>query len=227
MKRCLWCLSEIQNQHSIEKLLLDNDCLCDNCRNEFKIINKVFKINDLKVHALYEYNTFISSVIIQYKECMDEALFDCFIQDQMQLLKLKYRNCTFIIAPSSNEKIKQRGFNHVYKVFEKLNIEMIDAFIKVDNTKQMLLRKNERAEIGSKIILKDNLDLKGKKLILIDDVCTTGSTLLAMKSQLKNYNCCGALVISINKITINQNNHIEKVKKGLMKLKLYNSLFKK
>ena len=109
------------------------------------------------------------------------------------------------MAPSSKNKFEQRGFNHVEKIFSKLGIELIDGFEKIDNTKQMLLHKDERLLIKDKIKLKENLNLGNKKIILIDDVCTTGATLNAMWEHLKDYNCGGALVIAINQIIVKEN----------------------
>ena len=205
MKKCLWCQRIIEEEYVIEKILYNNDCLCSKCRNSFKIVNKKFDVNNLKVYALYEYNDFMSSVMIQYKECLDEILCDVFIDEQINYLKRKYKNCIFIMAPSSKNKFEQRGFNHVEKIFSKLGIEMIDGFEKIDNTKQMLLHKDERLLIKDKIKLKENLNLANKKIILIDDVCTTGATLDAMCEHLKDYNCCGALVIAINQIIVKEN----------------------
>ena len=213
MKKCLWCQKIIEQEYIIDKILYNNDSLCAKCRSNFKVLNKNYQVNGIKIYSLYEYNDFMSSVIIQYKECLDEVLCDVFIEDKIEYLKFKYRNCVFIMAPSSIEKLEQRGFNHVFKIFEKLNIEMIDAFDKIDNTKQMLLHKDERLLIKDKIKIKDNLNLKGKRLILIDDICTTGSTLSAMYLQLKNYNCCGALVIGINQKIVEEHNIISYIKK--------------
>lgn len=105
---------------------------------------------------------------------------------------------TFI--PVSKKTLKERGFNQCEYLANELSFRVgypvINALEKVRETQvQKTLTKEERKTnlIGA-FKLKDSVDIKGKRIILIDDVITTGATLGEGKKILKEN---GALEIKI------------------------------
>lgn len=183
MERCLFCNELKSKNQTFLQDLLEDDPLCAKCRNLLKPLRKTVCIQGLRVYGLYQYNEAFSKMIVQYKDCFDEELKDIFIYPYRIQLKMKYRHCLFLPAPSSNEKIAERGFYHVEKMFESLNLPVENCFIKTRNFKQAALKKAEREEVKKYIEL-SRLPSRKKKLVLVDDVLTTGSTMLTMLEQL-------------------------------------------
>ena len=95
--------------------------------------------------------------------------------------KIKADYITFV--PLGEERFKDRGFNQSQVLAELiskgLNIPCVDLLVKVKETpKQSLLSMKERFEnLKDAFKIKEKINLKGKTIILIDDVFTTGTTL--------------------------------------------------
>lgn len=89
---------------------------------------------------------------------------------------------TFV--PTSYERYLQRGFNHSYLLAKNigkiLKIPTVDLLTRVGFTKPFynLSRHERQSEIKGKIKLKKGYEniIKGKKVILVDDIFTTGAT---------------------------------------------------
>ena len=84
-----------------------------------------------------------------------------------------------IPAPSYEKSDEERGFNHVEEIFSVLNLKIVKCIHKTKQVKQADLTTKEREQIGSVLTI-DDISLKGKKVLLVDDVFTTGSTIKAM-----------------------------------------------
>ena len=106
------------------------------------------------------------------------------------------------------EKIKKqkRGYNQaeliaksIAKKYEILHQE--DVIVKIKNTKtQSTLKKGERKDnIKDAYIINEKNKIKGKKIILFDDIYTTGSTVNEISKKLKESGANEILVIVIAK----------------------------
>ena len=88
---------------------------------------------------------------------------------------------TFV--PSSEKSMKERGFNQsellAKGVAEKLFVPLTDFLVKAKETElQHSLSAKERTEnLDGAFALKDDADVKGKTVLLCDDIKTTGTTL--------------------------------------------------
>ena len=89
---------------------------------------------------------------------------------------------TVTFVPQSEHKLKLRGFNHAELIAthfcELLNLPLVDTLDKVKELiNQSRLSSDERAtNIRGAYKLKEGINLKGKTVLLIDDVYTTGAT---------------------------------------------------
>ena len=104
----------------------------------------------------------------------------------------------------SKNSIKKRGFNQCEVIAkhlsEELNIPVSKSLIKIKDTKeQKSLSKEERYKN-----IKDAFEIRDKKILnkrilLIDDVVTTGATLLECEKIFKKYNVEEITVLTIAK----------------------------
>jgi competence protein ComFC len=95
--------------------------------------------------------------------------------------------------PSDRKKLKIRGYNQAEELAKKLSkilqIPVIaDNLVKIKSTKsQMELSKEERGRnLEGAFIIKKPAELAGKKIFLVDDVYTTGSTMEECAKILRN-----------------------------------------
>lgn len=183
-RRCLWCGQDLNNQESLLSIFYYDDVLCEKCRYEMKY--KIRKINKNKmiINYLYPYKGIGREMLIQYKELYDEALATSFLYPYKKIIEKKYRGCVFVSIPSSKEKTNQRGFKHVEKIFEGINIPIIELLEKNSDIEMKHLNKNERYLASRLMKLKDEVIVPKEKIILIDDVVTTGYSLFRAKECL-------------------------------------------
>ncbi|NLC96497.1 MAG: ComF family protein [Erysipelotrichaceae bacterium] len=175
MDRCLLCDKELSYKANLYELMFIEDIICFNCRNSWIKNNKKYFIKGFKVDSTYIYEENFSKALLQYKECFDEALYNIFLYRHIEIFKIKYYGYTLIPMPSSKEALEKRGFNHLIKIFKDTNLNIEDVLYKSEDIKQMNQDLKERSNIKNVIKIKD-ITLP-KKVVLVDDVCTTGSTL--------------------------------------------------
>ena len=103
-----------------------------------------------------------------------------------------------IPAPSSKESDAERGFNHVEEMFKNLKLRMVKCIHKTKGVKQADLTTKERGKIGENLTI-DDIDLRRKKILLVDDVYTTGSTIKAMIKLVKEKGAKNIKVLLMSK----------------------------
>lgn len=172
--RCLLCDKEKIDSDVFD--IFSEDKLCHECRNKWEKKENIFRFEGKKLRSSYVYNEAFADALLQYKECYDEALKDIFLYEVKNKLKLIYRGYTMVLMPSSTKKEEERGFSHLKLMFSSLKLPMIEPFIKIDERSQKGTNVEERKKITKSIKLKEGIILPNK-LLLVDDVITTGATL--------------------------------------------------
>ncbi len=178
--------------------LTKENCECKKSIYRFKGIAAPFINENAAQTALYnfKFNGYISAA-------------DFFASYMVQTAKLKFKNITFdycFAIPMSKISELARGYNQAELLAERvakaLEIKYIKrALIKTKNTStQHELTKEERfSNLIGAYKLKPNINVKGKTVLLVDDIKTTGATLdeatkvLLIKGAKAVYCLCAAI----------------------------------
>ena len=171
--RCLFC-DEIDEKISFKTLFLKSDKLCHKCRNLLNLKRKVIKVEDFEVETFYEYDGIFKSLLLQYKECLDEALSEVFLYDLSDYINFKYFSYKICFVPSSKKKLEKRGFNHLKEMFKSVKLEELEGLMMKEDLCQEGLNLTERRKMANNFVYRgQHVD----KVLVVDDVLTTGSTL--------------------------------------------------
>lgn len=103
-----------------------------------------------------------------------------------------------IPVPSDQSSNEARGFNHVVEIFKSLNLVIVPAIIKKNKHKQSEMKREERKNVIKYLKWDNSYSIENKKILIVDDVYTTGSTIRAMITLVKQHNpkCIKVLVLS-------------------------------
>ena len=112
------------------------------------------------------------------------------MKEKILLEDMKYDYILFV--PLHKKRIRERGFNQSEKIANKLgellNIPVLDCIDRVKNTKKLyrLNKEDREKELKNGFKVKENINfIKNKKVILIDDIFTTGATANEISKVLK------------------------------------------
>ena len=95
-------------------------------------------------------------------------------------LKWKYQDYVLVPAPSSEVDDEKRGFNHVVEIYKCLGLEIVNVIKKTNKEKQSDKTSKERLKINKNLIGHNLEKVRGKKILLVYDIYTTGSTIMRM-----------------------------------------------
>ena len=163
--------------------------VCNKCE---KLIEK-YKINlvnteiwNKKVEVekifIYSYKEIIRKLLINYKFNNCSYLAESFaylIKNNEKIFGILKNYDIIIPVPLHKKRLLERGYNQTELIARKIGIKIeTNCLIKIKNIKpQSTKNANERkADIKNIYILKNAEKIKGKKVLLIDDIYTTGST---------------------------------------------------
>ena len=180
--QCIVCFKSLIDGLNLYELIMTRDLLCADCRSLLVPCGKHFQVQGMDVYALYWYNEGMSTLMHRIKELYDESLVKVFHKDLRNPLVWKYRKCYKVCVPSSIEKTRERGFHVVMGIFKPWNLN--DDFVKAD-VKQSLMHVEARRKIADSIELKNKHVKNHAHILLLDDVCTTGSSLKACSDLVK------------------------------------------
>ena len=168
--------------------IVGSDVLCLKCRLACCLKKKVFTLGTLKVTGLHVYENRIQHLILRYKEYHDELLHLAFFHSERLRITLLYNDYVVVCVPSTPSALKERGFDHCHLLATTLGLPVLKGVLsKKDVQKQLNVNKPERLKVRDNFVLNSLEDLEGKKVILLDDIVTSGASMMACYDLIKPY----------------------------------------
>ncbi|WP_371017598.1 ComF family protein [Pseudalkalibacillus sp. JSM 102089] len=159
---------------------------CSDCRKwEEKGWGKVLIHNK----SFYEYNAFLKNTLALYKFRGDVEVGRAFSHLIQKELKKSYSFIDQVIPmPTSKERLYERGFNQCEVWIEGTSFEQESPLIRIKNEeKQSKLSREKRMNRTEDMFrVTEGSALNGKKILLLDDLYTTGTTIHYAALTLRN-----------------------------------------
>jgi competence protein ComFC len=184
----------------------EEDCfgICESCIKSIKTISDLYQD---KIISYGYYGGVLKELILKFKYKNNFTAGDILTEflEEYIINNLNYKEYIVTYIPLSKKSKKIRGFNQceyiAKKIARDLSIEVLEILIKQRETKeQKTLKKDERHEnIKDAFKLKNEINLENCRIILIDDVTTTGATLGEAYKLLKKYNAKDIKLLTLAK----------------------------
>jgi len=185
LNRCKFCGTK----------LFDKNRVCLECDKDKKYYEELIFFS--------EYKDVLKNKILAYKFNDKKYLKDFFAEELSRYL-LNLEADYIIGVPISTKRMRERGYNQTNLVAKKLgqilNIKYVsDILIKTgDTVHQSGLSKTERKiNIKNSFKVADKYDICDKKILLIDDIFTTGATVNECSKMLKKAGAKKVIVATI------------------------------
>ncbi|WP_282141045.1 ComF family protein [Cytobacillus oceanisediminis] len=137
-----------------------------------------------KNHSIFSYDDFLKETIARYKFRGDYILAKAF----SPYIKKWLQPCQFdfiIPIPLSPERLYDRGFNQSEALIREAGFPSADLIKRTHSEKQSKKSRYERIHIQQVFELRSNINVEKKRILLADDIYTTGSTLYHAARMLK------------------------------------------
>jgi competence protein ComFC len=150
----------------------------------------------VKNSSIFQYNDFLKEVIAKFKYRGDYVLAQVFAEFIKEELG-KNPADLFVPIPLSEQRLYERGFNQAEALLMESGLTPANILTRIHSEKQSKKTRSERIHLPQVFQVDPDSHLVGKKVILIDDIYTTGSTLRHAAKLLK-----GAGAESVQSLTI-------------------------
>ena len=201
-EKCLDKLKSVSDNSCLKCGAGVDRCKCKKHHVEYDGLVAPFYYEDIAIKIVslfkYRYMTFFASF---------------FAKEMAKKVKGKYENITFdyiAYIPFSSMQKRKRNYNQSELLAEELskilNIPQSPLIIKLYNNKSQHYMKNQnrKGNVAGVYQIDVSVDLTGKKILLVDDIKTTGATLNECARELKLYGaeevyCVTALITNKKK----------------------------
>ena len=205
---CLLCAQHLKKNLTFGELLFlkkEESTLCLACYSSFEMIGEEHCPNcykkevssscqdcqlwckegiEVSHEAIFSYNQAMKDFFNRYKFDGDYMLRKVFATILSENLK-KYKGYDFVLIPLSPERYAKRGFNQVAGLIEAAGLYHQDILGKREEKASSSKNRSERLATELPFFIKDGVTVP-KKILLIDDIYTTGATVNRVKSMLEN-----------------------------------------
>lgn len=135
--------------------------------------------------SLYRYNEHLKEMIARYKYRGDYALATIFATDIKKVASASGADL-YVPIPLSKPRLYERGFNQSEALLTMAELPITQVLSRKHGEKQSKKSRKERLEQSDVFEIQKNEAIQGKKILLIDDIYTTGSTIRQAAKVLKN-----------------------------------------
>lgn len=182
-------------QHCGRKVIAPEE-YCSTCKNNLISLDKC--------RSLFVYQKPISNLILSAKYNGNRYLLKMFAQLMAPLYFKHYFNADYLCyVPMTDKAFRKRGYNQSKILAEELSnnigVQVLDCIKKTkETTRQAKLGRKERLKnlVGVFKVFNKKL-VKGKSLLLVDDVSTTGSTAQVIAEALKKAGAKNVYCLSV------------------------------
>ena len=205
---CLLCAQHLKKNLTFGELLFlkkEESTLCLACYSSFEMIGEEHCPNcykkgvssscqdcqlwckegiEVSHEAIFSYNQAMKDFFNRYKFDGDYMLRKVFAMILKENLK-KYKGYDFVLIPLSPERYAKRGFNQVAGLIEAAGLSHLDILGKREEKASSSKNRSERLATELPFFIKEDSRIP-KKILLIDDIYTTGATVNRVKSMLEN-----------------------------------------
>ena len=205
---CLLCGQHLKSNLTFSNLLLlkkEETSVCLTCSSSFEMIGEEHCPNcykkglstsckdcqvwckegiDVNHQAIFVYNQAMKDFFSRYKFNGDYILRKVFASILRDFL-INYKDYNFLLIPLSSERYAKRGFNQVAGLIEATGLSYENLLEKREEKASSSKTRSERFATELPFFIKDGLTIP-KKILLIDDIYTTGVTLNRVKKLLEN-----------------------------------------
>mgnify|MGYP002741475173 FL=1 len=205
---CLLCAQHLKKNLTFRELLFlkkEEGSLCLACYSSFEMIGEEHCPNcykkgvstscqdcqlwckegiEVSHEAIFSYNQAMKDFFNSYKFDGDYILRKVFAMILKENLK-KYKGYDFVLIPLSPERYAKRGFNQVAGLIEAAGLSHLDILGKREEKASSSKNRSERLATELPFFIKEGSRIP-KKILLIDDIYTTGATVNRVKSMLEN-----------------------------------------
>ncbi len=191
---CDECLNKLNSELKLKKIRIDKN-------NSEKIYKVIYKTNNIiKIFYLFEYKDLIRKKIIEFKFNDKSYLYKTFsniILKNKKICKLLNSYDIIIPVPMFEKKKSKRGYNQTEliskEIAKRLDITFNNNILfKIkENKTQSLLNYHERKQNVLNVYKINDSEMKNvrnKKIILFDDIYTTGFTVKECIKELEKLN---------------------------------------
>jgi competence protein ComFC len=202
-ERCVIC-----NEYSEE-----SEALCAECRNKLRCCKESFYIGNGEekylVWSVFYYSNIVKELIIRLKYKSDFICGEILAKYMLELVRRNQLQFDLIsYVPMTKKASKNRGYNQSEFLADYLakflNVPMIPTLVKTKETKDQIgLNGEERWKNMKQCFeIKENKFIKNKKILLVDDVVTTGATAFYCASCLKEKGINDVYILTIAKSNV-------------------------
>lgn len=182
-------------------------CLCNNCHSKFMRYSDeaYFEVSD-NVEFLvpaFHYKRLYRKIFLDFKFNSCEAYGHILGMAMADVLKNRddFSEYSYIVpVPVSKERFMERGYNQSEILAEYIsgvfNIPIYNALRRKRHSAPQSTVKNSRRAENVKDAYETIADVTGKNVVLIDDICTTGSTVSECAKTLQKSGAGKVCVIS-------------------------------